>query len=53
MRMIVAMLDKERRSEVTDLLRGRGVSGYSIIPSVFGKGETGVAERRSFQSDRA
>ena len=40
--MIVAVVETERQAEVIDLLQVQGVNGYSVIPSVFGKGETGA-----------
>ena len=42
MKLVVVTVDKEVQPEVLDLLERHGVSGYSIIPSVLGRGETGT-----------
>jgi nitrogen regulatory protein PII len=42
MKMIVAVVETARQSEVIALLQRLSVNGYSVIPSVFGKGETGA-----------
>ncbi|MBL8987283.1 MAG: hypothetical protein SFV24_00810 [Gemmatimonadales bacterium] len=42
MKMLVAVVEKERQQEVLELLREAAVKGFSVIPSVFGKGETGA-----------
>lgn len=41
MKMLVVVVEKARQEELLTLLREHGVSGFSVIPSVFGHGETG------------
>lgn len=42
MKLVVAVVDKEREPEALALLERSRVTGYSVIPSVFGKGLTGT-----------
>ena len=42
MRLLVVVVDRDRVGEVTALLDGAGVTGYSLLPTVLGRGETGV-----------
>lgn len=42
MKMLVAVAESARQGEVIRILEGLGVQGYSVIPSVFGAGETGA-----------
>ena len=54
--MILAVIavDRERQDEVIAVLERAGVRGYSIIPGVLGKGETGMhLGTRAFPGDNA
>ena len=42
MRLLVVVVDRERVGDVTALLDGVGVTGYSLLPTVLGRGETGA-----------
>jgi len=42
MKMVVAVIEQERQAEVAELIQRHAAGGYSVIPSVFGKGETGA-----------
>jgi hypothetical protein len=54
MKMLVAVVEKERQTEFLDLLQGASISGYSVIPSVFGQGETGAHfGNRTFPGENA
>ena len=42
MKLLVVVVDELRQGDVIDLLQRFAITSYSIIPSVFGKGETGA-----------
>jgi hypothetical protein len=42
MKLVVIAVDQERQGDVIAVLEQAGVRGYSIIPSVLGRGETGA-----------
>lgn len=41
MRLVVVVVDRERAGEVTSLFDAGGVTGYSLLPDVLGRGESG------------
>jgi hypothetical protein len=54
MRLLVVVVDRERVGEVTALLDGLGVTGYSLLPTVLGRGETGAhLGSRAFPGENA
>ena len=54
MRLLVVVADQDRVGEVTALLDGAGVTGYSLLPTVLGRGETGAhLGSRAFPGENA
>ncbi len=54
MKLLVVVVDRDRVGEVTSLLDGAGVTGYSLLPDVLGKGETGAhLGTRAFPGENA
>jgi hypothetical protein len=54
MKLAVVTVDKERKDEVVALFDRAGVTGYSLIPSVLGRGHTGKhLGTRAFPGDNA
>ena len=54
MRLLVVVVDRDRVGEVTALLDGVGVTGYSLLPTVLGRGETGAhLGSRAFPGENA
>lgn len=54
MRLLVVVVDRERAGDVTALLDGVGVTGYSLLPTVLGRGETGAhLGSRAFPGENA
>jgi len=54
MRLLVVVVDRERVGDVTALLDGVGVTGYSLLPTVLGRGETGAhLGSRAFPGENA
>lgn len=41
MKLLVIVVDRARQDEALDLLRQSGVEGFSLVPGVLGKGDTG------------
>ncbi len=54
MKLLVTVVDHERVSDVTTLLDGSGVTGYSLLPDVLGRGTTGAhLGTRAFPGENA
>ena len=54
MKLLVVVLDRDRVGDVTALLDGAGVTGYSLLPTVLGRGETGAhLGTRAFPGENA
>ena len=54
MRLLVVVVDRERVGDITALLDGMGVTGYSLLPTVLGRGETGAhLGSRAFPGENA
>lgn len=54
MKLAVIAVDKERQDEVIAVLDRAGVAGFSLFPSVLGRGETGAHfGNRAFPGDNA
>ncbi|MGE0556104.1 MAG: PG0541 family transporter-associated protein [Gemmatimonadales bacterium] len=54
MKLTVVTVDKERKGDVVELFERAGVTGYSLIPSVLGSGQTGKhLGSRAFPGDNA
>ena len=54
MRLLVVVVDRERVGDITSLLDGEGVTGYSLLPIVLGHGETGAhLGTRAFPGENA
>ena len=54
MKLLVVVVDRERVGDITALLDGRGVTGYSLLPTVLGRGETGAhLGSRAFPGENA
>jgi hypothetical protein len=54
MKLLVVVVDRERVGDVTTLLDGMGVTGYSLLPTVLGRGETGAhLGSRAFPGENA
>jgi len=54
MKLAVVTVDKERKDDVVALFERVGVTGYSLIPSVLGRGHTGKhLGTRAFPGDNA
>jgi hypothetical protein len=41
MKLLVVIVDHQRLEDLLAVLRRSGITGYSVVPSVFGAGETG------------
>ena len=54
MKLAVIAVDKARQNDVVAVLDAHGVPGYSLIPSVLGRGDTGAHfGTRAFPGDNA
>ena len=54
MRLLVVVVDRDRAGDVTALLDRVGVTGYSLLPTVLGRGETGAhLGSRAFPGENA
>ena len=54
MKLLVVVLDRDRVGDVTALLDGAGVAGYSLLPTVLGRGDTGAhLGTRAFPGENA
>jgi len=54
MKLAVVTVDKDRKGDVVDVFERAGVTGYSLIPSVLGSGQTGKhLGTRAFPGDNA
>lgn len=54
MKLLVVVVDRERVGDITALLDGMGVTGYSLLPTVLGRGETGAhLGSRAFPGENA
>jgi len=54
MSLLVVVLDRDRVGEVTSLFDGVGVTGYGLLPTVLGRGETGAhLGNRAFPGENA
>lgn len=54
MRLIVAVVDRDRVEEITALFDVAGVTGYSLLPAVLGRGDTGAhLGTRAFPGENA
>jgi Nitrogen regulatory protein P-II len=54
MKLVVVVVDRERTGEITALFDGGGVTGYSLLPDVLGRGETGAhLGTRAFPGENA
>jgi len=54
MKLAVVTVDKERKGDVVEVFERAGVTGYSLIPSVLGSGQTGKhLGTRAFPGDNA
>jgi hypothetical protein len=54
MKLLVVVADQDRVGEITALLDGAGVTGYSLLPTVLGRGETGAhLGNRAFPGENA
>ncbi len=41
MKLVLVVIEKERQDDVGRVLEQSAISGYSVFPSVFGRGESG------------
>ena len=54
MRLLVVVVDRERVGDITSLLDAERVTGYSLLPTVLGHGETGThLGTRAFPGENA
>jgi len=54
MKLAVVTVDKERKGDVVEVFERAAVTGYSLIPSVLGSGQTGKhLGTRAFPGDNA